>query len=70
MQCPICGDYEQRSIDMKTDQFSEGLIECSICGSSWSVNHGHAELVIDTQLSSFLQGQSECVEGSDYNWAA
>ena len=70
MQCPICGEYDQRMIEMDTDQFHEGLIECSICGSSWSINHGHVELVKDTQLSSFLQGQSENVESNDYGWAA
>jgi len=70
MQCPICGEYEQRIIEMNTGQFHEGLVECSICGSSWSINHGHVELVKDTQLSSFLQGQSENVESNDYGWAA
>jgi len=62
MQCPICGEYEQRMIEMDTDQFHEGLFECSICGSSWSINHAHVE--------SFLQGQSENVESNDYGWAA
>jgi len=70
MQCPICGNYEQTTMEIKVDQFKEGLTECSNCGSSWSVNHGHADLVIDTQLTSFLQGQSECVEADDYTWAA
>jgi len=70
MQCPICGSYEQNTLEMHVEQFNEGLSECSVCGSSWSVNHGIAELVVDTQLSSFLQGQSECVEADDYIWAA
>lgn len=70
MKCPICGSYEQKNLEMKSDQFSEGLVECSICGSSWAVNHGHAEMIVDTQLASFLQGQSECVEADDYTWAA
>ena len=70
MLCPICGNYEQEIIIMETGQFNEGLVECSACESSWSINHGHAELVTDTQLSSFLEAQSECVEADDYTWAA
>ncbi len=70
MKCPICGEYEQRMIEIETDQFHEGLVECSICGSSWSVNHGHLELIKDTQLASFLQAQSESIENHDYTWAA
>ena len=70
MRCPICGNYDQEILIIKTDQFYEGLVECSACESSWAINHGHAELVTDTQLSSFLQGQSECVEADDYTWAA
>ena len=70
MQCPICGGYEQRSMEMKIGQFREDLSERSICGSSWSINHGHVELVEDTQSLSFLQGETESVEGVDYTWAA
>jgi glycyl-tRNA synthetase (class II) len=55
---------------MHVEQFNEGLVECSVCGSSWAVNHGLAELVVDAQISSFLEGQSECVEADDYTWAA
>jgi len=69
MHCPICGSYEQKSLEMKAGQFREELVECAVCSSSWSINHGHAELVVDTQLSSFLEGQSECVEADDYPWA-
>ncbi|MFK5925398.1 MAG: hypothetical protein QM483_02095 [Desulfuromusa sp.] len=69
MQCPVCGNYEHETIAMESGQFSERLVECLTCKSSWSINHGHAEVVIDTQLSSFLQGQSECVEADDYSWA-
>lgn len=70
MQCPICGSYEQKSLKMKVDQFSERLAECTVCSSSWSTNHGHTELVVDTQIASFLEGQSEPVEADDYTWAA
>ncbi len=70
MRCPICGNYEQEVFKMKIDQFYEELVECSSCKSSWSINHGHADLVTDTQLSSFLGGQSECVEADDYTWVS
>jgi uncharacterized Zn finger protein len=70
MQCPICGSYEQKTLELHVEQFNEGLSECAVCGSSWSTNHGLSELVVDTQASSFLQGQSECVEADDYTWAA
>lgn len=70
MRCPVCGSYEQKQVRMKSEQFNEGLEECVVCGTSWSVNHGLCEVVVDTQLASFLQGQSECVESDDYNWAA
>ncbi|MDA3806997.1 MAG: hypothetical protein PF440_03700 [Thiomicrorhabdus sp.] len=70
MQCPICRSYEQNTLEMQSEQFKEGLVECSICGSSWSVNHGLAKLVVDTQVASFLEGQSESVDADDYTWAA
>lgn len=70
MRCPVCTSHEQSVLEMKAGQFEEGLVECSVCGSSWSVSHGLAEIVVDAQLASFLQGQSECVEADDYTWAA
>lgn len=70
MKCPICGSYEHSRLNMRVDQFDEELDECLVCGSRWSVNHGLAEVVLDTQLASFLEGQTECVEADDYNRAA
>lgn len=69
MRCPTCGSYEQKTLEMKVDQFSESLVDCAVCGSSWSINHGLAEIVVDSQNASFLEGQSECVEADDYPWA-
>ncbi len=69
MRCPVCGSFEQSVLTMKAEQFVEGLVECTECGSSWSINHGHVEMVVDTQLASFLEGRSECVEADDYAWA-
>ena len=70
MQCPVCKSFEQKILEMRTEQFREGLVECAVCGSSWSINHGLAEMVLDTQSASFLEGVSECVEADDYTWAA
>ena len=70
MQCPVCKSHEQKIFEMKTEQFHEGLVECAVCGSSWSINHGLAEVVVDAQRASFLEGTSECVEADDYIWAA
>ncbi|WP_020676507.1 hypothetical protein [Geopsychrobacter electrodiphilus] len=69
MKCPVCGSYEQKSFDMRSEQFIESLVECAVCSSSWSINHGHAQVVVDTQRASFLEAQSECVEADDYPWA-
>ena len=70
MCCPVCGGYDQKVLTMKSEQFVEDLVECTACGSSWSIQHGYVEMVVDTQKSSFLQGGSECVEADDYVWAA
>ena len=69
MKCPVCGSYEQSTLEMRVDQFKEELVKCAVCDSSWSINHGHAEVVFDAQTASFLEGQSEAVEADDYPWA-
>lgn len=67
MKCPVCKNHEHDNIDLQSGGFNEGIIECRVCGSVWSVNHGVTEIVKDTQESSFLEALSECVEGDDYN---
>lgn len=67
MKCPTCKNHQQVDTNLHSNGFKEGIIECSICGTVWSVNHGVTEIVKDTQIESFLQSQSECVEGDDYN---
>jgi len=67
MQCPSCKNHELIDTDLHADGFKEDLIECSVCGTTWSVNHGVMEVVKDTQGKSFLAAQTECVEGDDYN---
>ncbi|HJV65942.1 MAG TPA: hypothetical protein VJ550_09420 [Geomonas sp.] len=67
MKCPVCKNEEQLQTELTSDGFKEGITECTICGAVWSVNHGVIELVRDPQKESFLEAQSECVEGDDYN---
>jgi transcription elongation factor Elf1 len=67
MKCPVCKHHEHADIDLHADGFTENIMECPICGSTWSVNHGVTELIKDTQEKSFLEAQSENVEGDDYN---
>lgn len=69
MICPVCKNQEHSETHLHADQFDEELMNCSVCGSSWSVQHGVVEVIKDTQETSFLHGTSECVEGDDYNLA-
>lgn len=67
MKCPVCKTHEQQvEIDLHSDGFAENIITCRICGTIWSINHGLTEIVKDPQKMSFLEAQSECVEGDDY----
>jgi hypothetical protein len=65
--CPVCKHHEHVGINLRSEGFREGIFECRICSSIWSVNHGMTELVNDTQAKSFLEAQTECVEGDDYH---
>ncbi len=67
MKCPVCKHHEHDDIDLHSDGFKENIMECPICGSMWSINHGVTEVVKDTQEKSFLEAQSENVENDDYN---
>ena len=66
MKCPVCRNSEQVETELSAEGFKEGITECAICGAVWSNNHGVIELVSDPQVESFLEAQSECVEGDDY----
>lgn len=71
MKCPVCKTHEQYvDIDLHSEGFAEDICTCSICGTIWSVNHGLTKIVRDPQVRSFLEAQSECVEGDDYSYAA
>ena len=71
MKCPVCKTHEQYvDIDLHSEGFAEDIITCQICGTIWSINHGLTEIVKDAQVKSFLEAQSECVDGDDYSYAA
>jgi len=67
MKCPVCKNSLQVDHTLHSNGFKEGITECSICGAVWSVNHGVTEIVNDPQVESFLEAQTECVEGDDYS---
>ncbi|HEY3309294.1 MAG TPA: hypothetical protein VGJ93_12630 [Desulfuromonadaceae bacterium] len=67
MKCPVCKSLKQNECQLHSDGFDEGITECDVCGTVWSVNHGVTEVVKDSQEKSFLEAQSESVEGDDYN---
>ena len=68
MKCPVCKNHHYVELDLHFEQFAEDIVECSICGSIWSVIHGAKEIVKDAQECSFLEATAECVEGYDYGW--
>lgn len=70
MKCPVCNNHEHLQINLHSEGFYEGILECTNCGASWAINHGLAEMVKDPQSQSFLSAVSETVEGDDYCWVA
>jgi uncharacterized Zn finger protein len=71
MMCPVCKTHEQvNDVDLHTAQFNENILTCRICGTVWSVNHGLSTIVRDVQAKSFLEAQSDSVEGGDFCFAA
>ena len=70
MQCPVCKKHEHDSIELRSGSFNEGLLECRICGSVWSVNHGLMSIVRDSMADSFMEALSASVEGDNYCFAA
>ncbi len=59
MKCPVCNSHEHVDIDLLSDSFAEGIMECRVCESSWAVNHGVIKIVNDTQRKSFLGAASK-----------
>ncbi len=70
MKCPACKSHDHHDIDLHSNGFTEDIMECRVCGTVWSVNHGVTEIVKDPQEKSFLETISESVEGDDYNPAS
>ena len=52
MRCPVCKGHKQTEIDLQADGFTEGIVECKICGTVWAVNHGLSEIVKDAPSAS------------------
>jgi len=69
MKCPVCKSHKHSGLDLHFEQFAEDIVECGVCGTVWSVNHGMTEIVKDAQEGSFLSATSERVEADDYNLA-
>lgn len=70
MKCPVCKNHKHVNLNLHSDGFDEKIVECRICGTVWSVNHGVTEIVKDAQEKSFLSAITECVEADDYSLAA
>ena len=66
MKCPVCKSLaSHKEIQVHVNGFDEDLFQCDTCGSTWSENHGLVEVVNDTQQKSFLEANSEAVDGAD-----
>jgi uncharacterized Zn finger protein len=70
MQCPVCKNHENVGMDLRSGHFVEGLVECRVCGTMWSVSHGLMAIIKDPMAESFMEALSESVEGDDFSFAA
>lgn len=68
MKCPVCKNQLQEDTKLRASGFDEAITECCVCGAAWSSNHGAVEIVADPQAESFLEAQTETVEGDDYGF--
>lgn len=66
MQCPVCKNHEHEPIELRVSGFNEGLVECRVCGTTWSVNHGMMAIVKDPNSDTFL----EALSADNYLFAA
>ena len=69
MKCPVCKHRNNINQLLHADGFKENIIECAVCGTTWSVNHGTAEVISEPLECSFLQASTEVVEADDYTYA-
>lgn len=65
MKCPVCHSFENSEIHLASEGFNEEIVNCSVCETVWSLNHGLMEIVTETQSKSFLSVHSEEVDGED-----
>jgi len=70
MQCPVCKNHEHEGMDLRSGNFTEGLHECSVCGTMWSNYHGLQAIVKDAMPNSFMEALSASVEGDNFCFAA
>ena len=69
MKCPVCNHHKNCGLDLRSSGFSEAIVECSMCGTVWSVNRGLTKIVVDTQQQSFLESEGAAVEHDDFDYA-
>ncbi|MBE0597214.1 MAG: hypothetical protein IH614_08095 [Desulfuromonadales bacterium] len=67
MKCPVCKSSGRVANHLRSSGPDTNIVECRICGTVWSIQHGSVGVVRDVQARSFLEAQTECVEGDDYN---
>ena len=69
MKCPVCKQVDYSEQGLQATDVNKTIVECHICGTTWSITHGRTEVIKDPQEFSFLQAFSENVEADDYNYA-
>ena len=62
MNCPICKSPKHSEMALHVEGFSQALIECADCASSWSVSHGLPEVGNDKQEATSLEALPDCIE--------
>lgn len=67
MRCPVCKSSGRVANHLRSRGLETNIVECRICGTVWSIQHGSVGVLRDPQAKSFLEAQTECVEGDDYN---
>jgi hypothetical protein len=69
MKCPVCHSVENNEIHLVSEGFAEEIVNCAVCETVWSLNHGLMEIVAEAQAGSFLAAHSEKVDGDDVTMA-
>ncbi|WP_020674763.1 hypothetical protein [Geopsychrobacter electrodiphilus] len=45
MNCPTCNHHNHNEVDLHSDGFAEGIIECSDCGTIWTNKLGQVNVI-------------------------